>query len=222
MSQLAPRYGKYQGVVESYNGNGRMCRVLIPSQTDGSNVALEAVFCNPLGDRPEDTEIRILAGDKIWIEFEAGDERFPIITGYRTPREGNPVDWRRWQHKNIELTAEETLIINATNVVWNVSGNFTKHVAGDDTTDVGGAMGSTAGTSTHQSATHEITAQTAIIGNTAITGGLATDGSAGGVGVTMKGPIAIVDGTVTHNGVNIGSTHQHTEMGDGLDVSVPH
>ena len=83
-------------------------------------------------------------------------------------------------------------------------------------------MDSTAGTSTHQSTSHDITAQTSILGNTSITGGLATQGGASGSGVTMRGPIAIVDGTVTHNGLNIGSSHVHTEQGDGAAVSPPY
>lgn len=223
-----PLYGKWPGEVASYDGPARTCRVRIPGVTDGSNVLPVAVFEYPIGDRSDNadskshTEIRVLAGDQVWIEFECGDPRFPIITGYRAKREGNPTNWRRWRHANIEITADNKMIFNATDVEWNISGDETKTVGGSATTDVAGAMDSTAGTSTHQAATHAITAQTAIVGNTAITGGLATDGSAGGLGVTMKGPITIEGGTVTHDGVNISKSHTHTEQGDGAEVSAPH
>ena len=112
--------GLLPGEVASYDGVTRTCRVRVPGITDGSNVLPVAVFNNALGDRAPDTEIRILPGDLVWLMFEAGDPRFPIIMGYRTPRAGNPVNWRRWQHANIELTAENELIINASKVTWNV------------------------------------------------------------------------------------------------------
>lgn len=103
--------GMLPGVVRTYNAVARTCRVEIPGITDGSDVLPEAVFCNPLGDRASDTEIRILPGDLVWLSFEAGDPRFPIIMGYRTPRTGNPVGWRRWRHANIQMTADNTFLM---------------------------------------------------------------------------------------------------------------
>lgn len=106
----------WPGIVASYDGTKRTARVRIPGVTDGSDTLPEAVFCNPLGDRADVTEIRVDPGDLVWLMFEGGDPRFPIITGYRTPRAGNPVDWRRWRHANIELTADGELVLNATTV----------------------------------------------------------------------------------------------------------
>lgn len=104
-------YGKWPATVASYDAASRECRVSIPGITDGSDVLPLAVFCNPLGDRAGDTEIRILPGDMVWVSFEQGDPRFPIIDGYRTPRSGNPTGWRRWEHANIQLTAENQFVI---------------------------------------------------------------------------------------------------------------
>lgn len=112
---------RWPGEVVSYNGQARTCKVKIVGITDGSSELPEAVFENPLGDRPGDTEIRILPGDLVWLSFECGDPRFPIITGYRTPRAGNPVDWRRWQHANIELTADGQMILNAQDLIINTA-----------------------------------------------------------------------------------------------------
>lgn len=111
--------GLWPGVVASYNPTKRTARVRIPGMTDGSDTLPEAVFSNPLGDRADLTEIRIQAGDPVWLMFECGDARFPIITGYRTPREGNPTDWRRWAHANMEFTADGVLQINAAQVQIN-------------------------------------------------------------------------------------------------------
>lgn len=103
----------WPGEVASYDAQRRTCRVRIPGITDGSDQLPEAVFSNPIGDRADTTEIRILDGDPVWLMFEGGDARFPIIMGYRTPREGNPNGWRRFRHANMELTADGVLRLNA-------------------------------------------------------------------------------------------------------------
>jgi hypothetical protein len=118
-------FGKYPGVVVSYDGGARMCRVNVPGITD-SDVYPLATLCNPLGDNPATTEIRIVAGDMVWVEFEAGDLRFPIIVGYRTPMQGNQTDWRRWQHKNIQLTAESTYLITVGATIITVTSGLIK------------------------------------------------------------------------------------------------
>lgn len=100
--------GKYPGFIREYQQTPRRVRVEIPGITDGAEVLPLAELCYAMGDKSEHTEIRILAGDRVWIEFEAGDPRYPIIVGYR-PRNDQPNadsnDWRRWHHENIETEA---------------------------------------------------------------------------------------------------------------------
>ncbi len=101
-------FGKYPAVVSSYDRAARLCRVEIPGITDGADIFPEADFEYPIGDKSEHTEIRILVGDRVWVEFEAGDPRYPIITGFRQKRTGNEVGTRRWHHENIETVADQT------------------------------------------------------------------------------------------------------------------
>lgn len=200
--------GLWPAEVVSYDGGKRTARVKIAGMTDGSQTMPEAIFCNPLGDNAATTEIRIKAGDPVWVMFECGDPRYPIITGYRTPREGNPVSWRRWAHDNIEITADGKMVFNATDVVWNISGSETRKV--------GGAASLDAGTSTVKASSHAITA------NTSVAGSLSAAGGANGSGVKLTGNVAMDGGSFTHNGVKVDSTHTHTEQGDGKEVSTPH
>lgn len=107
--------GKLPAVVKSYSATDRTCKVEIPGLTDGADELLEAEIEYSIGDNSRNTEIRILTGDTVWVEFINGDVRYPIITGWRNPRKGNSKDWRKWQHKNIALIADSDLTVNAKN-----------------------------------------------------------------------------------------------------------
>lgn len=100
--------GKWPGVIRSYDADRREVRVEIPGVTDGAEEWPLAEIEYPIGDKSKHTEIRILEGDLVWLEFECGDPRYPIITGWRNPNTGNAVGFRRWHHENIESDADET------------------------------------------------------------------------------------------------------------------
>jgi hypothetical protein len=195
--------GLWPGEVASYNAAARTCRVRIVGITEGSTELPEAVFNNALGDRAGDTEIRILVGDPVWLMFEAGDPRFPIIMGYRTPRAGNPVDWRRWRHANIEMTADGEMIFNANSITFN---------AATETHNVAGALTVAAGTESHTAASFAVAAESSFTGGIAASGG----------GVAMQGPLAVSGGTITHDGKDIGATHTHGGvLPGGANTAVP-
>lgn len=101
------------GFVESVNRETRRCRVRFPG-TEGAEKLPEADVLYPLGDKSEHTEIRILPGDRVWLDFVNGDPRFPIILGFRPKETDNAMEWRRWHHDNIELTADTDFIVTAT------------------------------------------------------------------------------------------------------------
>lgn len=123
--------GKYPATVKTYDQITRTCRIEIPGITDGGDVLPVAEIMYPIGDKSRivagkiQSEIEMMPGDTVWIEFVGGDPRYPLIVGYRCANEGNSVNWRRWHHANIELTADGTLKLNATTIELNASGNIT-------------------------------------------------------------------------------------------------
>jgi Type VI secretion system/phage-baseplate injector OB domain len=102
-------HGKWPGVVTSYDPAKRTCRVKVDGITDGAGEELVAQIMQAIGDRSENTEIEILPGDRVWLEFERGDARYPLIVGYRAKNVENALDWRRWHHKNVEIKFDDLL-----------------------------------------------------------------------------------------------------------------
>jgi hypothetical protein len=122
---MAPMYGKYPAIVKSYDKVTRTCRVEVPGITDGGDVLPLAEILYPVGDKwrtatgIHPTEIEMLAGDTVWVEFIGGDSRFPLIVGSRNPQINNSIDWRRWHHANIEITADGVMKLNAATIQLN-------------------------------------------------------------------------------------------------------
>lgn len=141
MNDYGTMPGRYPGIVKSYDKNRRTCRIEIPGLTDGADVLPEAEIEYSIGDKSRigshATEIEILSGDTVWIAFIGGDPRYPIITGYRNPQAGNSIDWRRFYHANIEMSADGVLKLNATTVEINAP---TVTINGADTTINGSSL----------------------------------------------------------------------------------
>lgn len=180
--------GLWPGEVESYSPAARTCRVRVVGITQGSTDLPEAVFNNALGDNAATTEIRILPDDPVWLMFEGGDPRFPIIMGYRTPRAGNPVDWRRWRHANIELSADGQMRLIAGSAIVMQAGDTVSVSAGSSVTISAPAI--------------------TLDGAVTITKNLAVSGAGGG-GSTMNGSFFLSGPALTHNGKDVGSSHTH-------------
>jgi hypothetical protein len=129
--------GKYPAFVESYDQTTRQVRVSIPGITDGKDVFPLAEIAYPVGDKSRivegqhSTEIEILDGDHVWVEFIGGDERYPLITHYRNPNapSSNSTACRRFHHTNIELTADGTLKLNANIIELNATTTITTNAA---------------------------------------------------------------------------------------------
>lgn len=183
----------WPGVVRSVDRNTRLCRVEIPGITDGAETLPEAEIKQAIGDRSEDTEIRILPGDRVWLQFIGGDPRYPVIDSFRARNASNMVGTRHWQHDNFDLQADQDFNLEAGATITQTAGETILLAAGTSITLM--AAGS------------QLVIDAAGISALAIL--LAKEGLA-------------VTGAATANGANIGSDHTHTEQGDGQETSTPH
>jgi hypothetical protein len=192
------------GIVASYDPDTRICTVEIPGITDGATQFPEAEIEYPIGDKSansaHNTEIEILAGDLVWLAFENGDARYPIITGYRNPRSGNPSGTRRWHHANIELVADTLMHFQAPSITMDTQ---TLTINASTQVIVNTPVAKFSGQGIFQ-------------GLLSFLSGILGSGTGGGSSNTIdiSGNVDF-DGAVMNNGVNIGSTHKHMENGAG-------
>ncbi len=185
--------------VDSIDREARTARVRIPGLTDGATELPEAQFCNPVGDKSEHTEIRILPGDRVWLAFEGGDPRYPVIVGYRPRNQENGIDWRRFEHANFQFDADGTFIINAgRNVVINAA---EARVNASEKATV------TSPELLVDSANSKFTGAVEIAGPLTYQKGMTGSGGAS------------ISGAMTNNGKNIGSDHTHGGVRAGTDTS---
>lgn len=193
--------GKLPAVVVSYDKSSRECRVHIPGLTEDAEMGLLAQIEYAIGDKSRagefSTDIEIFPGDLVWVEFECGDARYPIITGYRNPQVGNGTDWRRWHQANIEMLARMVINLIAGGVIT---------IKSDVLVKIDAPL-------TH--VLHDLTVDGLITG----LGGMAISG---GAGASFNGRLAANGDTFTHNGVNVGSGHKHKENDGGGDTDTPH
>ena len=199
---------KYPAVVVGYDANTRLAQVKIEPLDNGADTVLDAELLYPLGDK-SNTAIEVLSGDFVWVEFEAGDPRYPIIVGYRNKRTGNDDSTRRYHHANIELLADNIIKIKGD----------VKVIVESATVEVN------ATTVTVTASNTNITSLVNITGNTSITGNLAVAGAisgTGGSGATIAGNVTVSDGDVVADGKSLkGHTHPYTDNGAGMTTGAP-
>lgn len=180
---------RYPAVVAEVDRERREVRVEIPGLTDGADRFPLAEIEYPIGDRSEQTEIRILPGDRVWVSFINGDSRYPIITGFRTKHTDNEVGTRRWVHDNFELVADGRYRLQAgESIVLEVGASVVTITDGKVQVDSG---------------QFEVNAETTFNGNVNINGNVNHDGSA-----VVTGDVVVAGISFTghkHGGVAAGS-----------------
>jgi hypothetical protein len=185
--------------VASIDRERRIARVRIPGLTDSASELPEAEFCNPIGDKSEHTEIRIKVDDRVWLAFNGGDPRYPVIVGYRPKNQENGIDWRRFEHGNFQFTADNTFEIIAGTQV---------HIKTP--------LAYIEAPSTHITGDVQIDGSATVNGSLTYKGGMTGSGGSGASaqiqgGITATGDIKA--GNISLQG------HHHTEQGDGAPTS---
>ena len=130
---------KHPGFIRAVDAARREVRVEIPPFTDGASELPIAEIEYPIGDDSRDTEIRLVIGREVWIEFIAGDPRRPLITGFRNPNVGNVIGMRRWNHDNFEINADQVLTINAGTAINLVVGGTSIKLTGAEIASIAAA-----------------------------------------------------------------------------------
>lgn len=182
--------------VDSIDREARIARVRIPGLTDGATELPEAEFCNPIGDKSEHTEIRMVPGDRVWLAFAGGDPRYPVIVGYRPRQQENGIDWRRFEHANFQFDADTGFIINA-GVEVTINAPKVNVNASEQATVVSPKV-------LVDSPDTTFTGKVAVQGPFSYAAGMTGKGNA-----TMSGDMALSGGSIKHNGKTIGDDHKH-------------
>jgi phage baseplate assembly protein gpV len=181
----------------------RLYRVRIPGLTDGATALPRAQVLKPLGDKSEHTEIRIKPGDRVWLAFEGGDTRYPVIVGYRPRNQENAMDWRRFEHANFEFNADNTFqVIAGTQCIVRTPKALVDAAQTEITGDV------------------VIDKTLTVKGLLAFQAGMTGKGGAGGKAIQVEGGASFSE-DVDAAGISVAG-HTHKEQGDGNDVSKPH
>lgn len=200
---------KYPAVVMSYDANTRLAKIKLEPLDDGADTQLEAELCYPLGDK-SNTAIEILENDPVWVEFEQGDPRYPIIVGYRNKRTGNDDLTRRYHHHgNFEILADNII---------KIKGNV-KVIVESATVEVIATTVNVTASNTN------ITSLVNITGNTSITGNLTVAGAisgTGGGGASIAGNVTVSSGDVVADGKSLKThTHPYTDNGSPMTTGAP-
>lgn len=93
---------------------GRVVRVEIPGLTDGAASFPVADVLYPVGDRSNESEIKLLPGDLVWLDFVNDDPNYPVVINYRTGGADDIVGTRRISQNLLEFIAAQNMKIEAT------------------------------------------------------------------------------------------------------------
>ncbi|WP_434779865.1 hypothetical protein [Neisseria sp. Ec49-e6-T10] len=185
----------YPAVVKSIDRDKRKVKFEMEGFTSGAHELPEAELMYAFGDRPENTEVEIIVGDLVWVDFLYGDQNYPILVGRRNKASENIIKLRKWHHENIELNADQEVTIKGTKLIL----DFT-------TIEVKGVS--------------EFKDEATFVSQANMNGGIANTGE-GSEGVEAKGGFNVKEGKLRHNGTDVGDTHKHYVNTVGANTGEP-
>lgn len=102
-------FGFYPAKIMSYDREKRRCMVQIDPFTKGSENGIEAQLAYSIADDDYKTEVKLTAGQEVWVFFEAGLLSRPVVSYSRCHGVGAEVGTRRIEQDKIELIANESI-----------------------------------------------------------------------------------------------------------------
>lgn len=106
--------GFWPAKLTSYDAATRTGEVWIDDVTDGGDRGLVAEFAYPIGEDDQDTELKITLPANVYVFFESGDPRCPVVFAWRTRQDGSAVvGTRRIRQQNIQILATANLTLTA-------------------------------------------------------------------------------------------------------------
>lgn len=106
--------GFWPAKLTSYDAATRTGEVWIDEVTDGADRGLVAEFAYPVGEDDQDTERKITLPANVYVFFEMGDPRCPVVFAWRTRQDGSAVvGTRRIRQQNIQVLATANLNLTA-------------------------------------------------------------------------------------------------------------
>lgn len=104
-------FGFYPGKILSYSKSAKTVQVSIEPYTSGSENGITAKLAYPVGFTDSDLELSIVNNPDVWVFFENGQFKNPVVSFFRTKQSGSTQDVLRLRQKTIELIADEIKFI---------------------------------------------------------------------------------------------------------------
>lgn len=109
-------FGYYPATILSYDAASRTARISVEPFTKDAPQGLKARFAYAIGEDDRKTEIKVVSGDEVWIFFESGQPRAPIIAFYRSHSVGVRIDTRAIEQENVEILANSQFAVMADHI----------------------------------------------------------------------------------------------------------
>lgn len=100
-------FGFFPGTILSYNKPAKTVQVSVEPYTSGSENGITAKLAYPVGFTDNDLELSIVGNPDVWVFFENGQFKNPVVSFFRTRQSGSTEGVLRLRQKKIEFIADE-------------------------------------------------------------------------------------------------------------------
>lgn len=98
--------GFYPGKILSIADDKKTVQVSVEPYTSGLENGITAKLAYPVGFNDKDTELQIIGQPDVWVFFERGQFKNPVVSFFRTHQTGSVTGVFRLRHKKLEFYAD--------------------------------------------------------------------------------------------------------------------